>query len=176
MKKNLKTTDLIPNETIESKILLIRGRKVMLDRDLAALYSVETRTLNQAVRRNAERFPKDFMFQLTKKEFENWKSQIVISNREKMGLRRMPYAFTEQGVAMLSSVLNSQRAILVNIQIMRTFVSLKRMVFTYEGLRRKIDAMEKKYDGQFQIVFSAIKRLMEPPPEKPKRMIGFHHD
>ena len=175
-KKKPAATGLIPQEAIESKILLIRGKKVMLDRDLAVLYNVKTGTLNQSVKRNLERFPEDFMFQLTKKEFENWKSQIVISNKEKMGIRHIPYAFTEQGVAMLSSVLNNKRAILVNIQIMRTFVGIKRMVFTYESLKRKIDAMEKKYDGQFQVVFTALKKLMELPSEKPKRRIGFHHD
>lgn len=161
---------------IKSKIYFLRGKKVMLDRDLSVLYDVKTGALNQAVRRNAERFPEDFMFQLTKKEFENWKSQIVITNSAKMGQRHRPYAFTEQGVAMLSSVLNSERAVRVNIQIMRAFVALRRMVITYESLRRKIDAMEKKYDDRFQVVFKALKELMEPPPAKPKRRIGFHQN
>jgi hypothetical protein len=175
-RKTTSKTSVIPQEAIESKILFIRGKKVMLDRDLAVLYKVPTKALKQSVKRNIERFPEDFMFQLQKKEFENWRSQIVTSNKDKMGLRYMPYAFTEQGVAMLSSVLHSKRAILVNIQIMRAFVSIKRMVFTYESLKRKIETMEKKYDGQFQIVFTALKKLMEPPPSKPKRRIGFHHD
>ncbi len=166
---------LVLQETIEGKILLVRGKKVMLDRDLAALYGVETRTLNQAVKRNTARFPGDFMFQLTKEEVGNWKSQIVISNREKMGLRRRPYAFTEQGVSMLSSVLNSERAILVNIQIMRVFTRLRKMLLTHADLQRKIEDMEKKYDHQFKVVFEAIKQLLTPP-EKPKRRIGFRHD
>jgi len=163
---------LLPQETIESKIFFLRGKRVMLDRDLAILYGVETRALNQAVRRNMRRFPEDFMFQLTKEEMESWKSQIVISNREKMGLRRRPYAFTEQGVAMLSSVLNSDRAIQVNIQIMRTFTKLREMLLAHKDLKRKIEDMEKKYDYQFKIVFDAIKQLLEPPTE-PKGKIGF---
>jgi len=163
---------LLPQETIESKIFFLRGKRVMLDRDLAILYGVETRALNQAVRRNMRRFPEDFMFQLTKEEMESWKSQIVISNREKMGLRRRPYAFTEQGVAMLSSVLNSDRAIQVNIQIMRTFTKLREMLMAHKDLKRKIEDMEKKYDYQFKIVFDAIKQLLEPPTE-PKSKIGF---
>ncbi|MFC1480419.1 ORF6N domain-containing protein [Candidatus Omnitrophota bacterium] len=171
MRKKLKRPDLIPSETIESKILLIRGKKVMLDKDLAELYKVDTRQLTRQVRRNIDRFPDDFMFLLTRKELMNLKCQFGTSSWG--GTRKLPYAFTEHGILMLSSVLNSQRAILVNIQIMRTFVSLKRMLFTYEGLRRKIEAMEKKCDGQFQIVFTALRKLMEPPPEKPRRMIGF---
>ncbi|MEK9148789.1 MAG: ORF6N domain-containing protein, partial [Candidatus Desantisbacteria bacterium] len=130
-------SSLVPIERIEDKILLIRDQKKRLDRDLAELYGVETRVLNQAVRRNIRRFPEDFMFQLSKEEFENWKSQIVISNSEKMGLRKLSYAFTEQGVAMLSSVLNSERAILVNIQIMRAFTKIRRMLASHEDLRRK---------------------------------------
>ena len=165
-------TNLIPQESIESKIFSIRGKRVLLDRDLAVLYGVETRVLNQAVKRNITRFPEDFMFQLTKEETENWKSQIVISNREKMGLRRRPYAFTEQGVAMLSSVLNSERAIQVNIQIMRAFIKLKEMLSTHKDLKQKIEEMEKKYDYQFKIVFDAIKQLLEPPV-KQKSKIGF---
>ncbi len=171
-KKKSATKALVPIERIESKILFVRDQKVMLDRDLAKLYGVETRVLNQAVSRNKERFPKDFMFQLTKEELENWKSQIVMSNPEKMGLRRKPYAFTEQGVAMLSSVLNSKRAIQVNIQIMRTFTKLREILLTHADLRRKIASMERKYDQQFKVVFDAIKQLLEQP-EKPKRPIGF---
>ena len=163
---------IVPAERIESKILLIRGQKVMLDRDLAELYGVPTGRLNEQVKRNLKRFPEDFMFQLTKEEFENWRSQFAITNSEKMGLRRKPYAFTEQGVAMLSSVLNSERAIGVNIQIMRTFTKLREILATHKDLRQKIEAMEKKYDHQFKVVFDAIKQLMEPPP-KPKRPIGF---
>ena len=164
---------LVPVERIESKIFLIRGKKVMLDRDLAILYEVETRVLNQAVRRNVERFPEDFMFQLTKEEMKNWTSQIVITNKEKMGLRRRPYAFTEPGVAMLSSVLNSKRAIQVNIQIIRTFIKLRQLLLTHVELKRKIEAMERKYDQQFKVVFEAIRKLLEPPIEEKRRIIGF---
>jgi hypothetical protein len=124
----------------------------MLDRDLAALYEVQTRILNQAVRRNIDRFPPDFMFQLTKEEFENWKSQIVTSNSVKMGLRKLPLAFTEQGVAMLSSVLNSEKAINVNIAIIRTFVLIRQFVINYKELEAKIKKLEKKYNNNFQQV------------------------
>jgi len=157
----------VPREIIESKILLVRGKKVMLDRDLARLYRVPTRRLNEQVKRNIDRFPEDFMFQLTKEEFENWRSQIAISNSEKMGLRRKPYAFTEQGVAMLSSVLNSKVAIQVNIQIMRTFTRLKEILMSHKDLQRKIENMERKYDQQFKVVFDAIKQLLISP-EKSK--------
>src|SRR5206468_2407030 len=133
MAKN-KQTAIIPDEQVISKIYVIRGQKVMLDRDLAELYQVETRVLNQAVRRNIDRFPKDFMFQLSEKEFENWKSQTVISNSEKMGLRKRPFAFTEQGVAMLSSVLNSPTAIQVNIQIIRIFTKMREMLLTHKDI------------------------------------------
>ena len=164
---------MIPQETIEGEILFLRGRKVMLDRDLAKLYGVETRVLNQAVRRNIKRFPWDFMFQLAQNELKNWKSQFVISNKEKMGLRKRPCAFTEQGIAMLSSVLNSERAIHVNIQIMRTFTRLRGLLLTHTELKRKIEEMESKYDHQFQAVFRVIKRLLESS-HKPGRRIGFH--
>ena len=171
MKKS--KTSLIPQETIEGKILLIRGKKVMLDRDLAALYGVETSYLKRQVKRNIERFPEDFMFQLSKEELGNWRCQFVTSNStDKMGLRYPPYAFTEQGVAMLSGVLNSPRAVHANIQIMRTFTKLREMILTHKDLQRKIESMEGKYDHQFKIVFGAIKRLLEPP-EKPKSRIGF---
>ena len=173
-KKTL-TKLLVPQEVIESKILLVRGKKVMLDRDLALLYKVPTRRLNEQVKRNIERFPKDFMFQLTKEEFGNWRSQIAMSNSKKMGIRRKPYAFTEQGVAMLSSVLNSKVAIQVNIQIMRTFTRLKEIIMSHKGLQRKIEDMERKYDQQFKVVFDAIKQLLIPP-EKPKRRMGFHSE
>jgi phage regulator Rha-like protein len=166
-------TAIIPSERIESKIYLIRGKKVMLDRDLAALYEVETRQLNQAVKRNLDRFPPEFMFQLTKEEMENWKSQIVISNRERMGLRKPPLAFTDYGVLMLSSVLNSDRAIQVNIQIIKTFTRLRELVATNKEILEKIERMEKKYDEQFRVVFEAIRRLLTTPEEPPKRRIGF---
>ncbi len=166
---------IIPSELIVSKIYIIRNKKVMLDRDLAALYGVLTKVFNQTVKRNMRRFPPDFMFQLNNDEFEIWRSQIVTSKSDKQGLRRPPYAFTEQGVAMLSSVLNSERAIQVNIQIMRAFTKLRKMALGYAGLRRKIDALEKKYDAQFKVVFDAIRQLMFPP-EKPKKRIGFYKD
>jgi len=140
----------------------------------AELYEVPTKVLVQAVKRNINRFPEDFMFQLTKGEFANLRSQFVTSRWG--GRRYFPYAFTEQGVAMLSSVLNSERAILANIQIMRAFVNLRRVALTYVGLKRKIEAMEKKYDTQFKIVFEAIKKLLIPPPTEKKRRIGFHSE
>jgi len=172
--KKLKNQILIDEETLVSKIFVIRSKKIMLDRDLANLYGVETRTLNQSVKRNIERFPEDFMFQLTKPEFENWKSQIVISKKERMGLRKIPLAFTEQGVSMLSSVLNSKKAIQVNIQIMRVFTRFRQMLTVHSDLKRKIDSMEKKYDGQFKIVFSAIKKLLEEPKKTKRKEMGFH--
>jgi len=162
----------ISAENIQSKIFQIRGRKVMLDMDLAELYEVHTKVLLQSVKRNLKRFPEDFMFRLTNEEMANLRSQSVTSSWG--GRRYLPYVFTQEGVAMLSSILNSERAILVNIQIMRVFVGLRRVAVTYAGLKRKIDDMEKKYDGQFAIVFQAIKKLLEPPPEPPKRRIGFH--
>lgn len=162
--------NLIPREIIQNKIIVLRDKKVMLDRDLAELYKVETRTLIQAVKRNIERFPEDFMFQLTKQEFNMLISQIVISNRG--GTRKMPYAFTEQGVAMLSSVLNSKRAIRVNIQIMRTFTKMRELLLNYQELKEKIEHMEEKYDYQFKEVFEAIQQLLIPQ-EEPKKEIGF---
>ena len=165
---------LVPLERIEQVILLIRSHKVMLDADLAALYGVETRVLVQAVKRNIVRFPDDFMFQLTKEEHAVLRSQNVIAKPEGRGGRQTPpYAFTEQGVAMLSSVLRSQRAVQVNIQIMRTFVKLRLMLATHEGLSRKLAALERKYDLQFKVVFDAIRELMTPSEPKPKRRIGF---
>lgn len=169
----MKKGDIIPQEIIEGKILFIRGKKVMLDRDLAQLYGVTTGNLNKAVNRNIERFPEDFMSQLTDEEFKNLKFQFGISSWG--GTRKLPRIFTENGVAMLSSVLNSQRAIHVNIQIMRTFTRLREMLMTHKDLKQKIEEMEKKYDYQFKIVFDAIKQLLEPP-EKPKKRIGFLAD
>lgn len=163
---------LVSIERIASKIYLIRGMKVMLDRDLAELYDVETKILKRAVRRNIDRFPNDFMFELFKKEMEDWRCQFGTSNGDKMGLRYKPMAFTEQGVAMLSSVLRSKRAIHVNIQIVRAFTQLRQMLSTHEDLKRKVESMEKKYDEQFQIVFETIKQLIETD-EKPKKEIGF---
>jgi hypothetical protein len=161
--------DVIPIELIEKKIYLIRGQKVMLDRDLAALYGVETRALNQAVRRNGDRFPTDFMFALTREEIRNL-SQIVISSKMKHAPSVL--VFTEQGVAMLSSVLRSKRAVQANIAIMRTFMKLREMMATHKDLARKLDDLEKKYDEQFQVVFEAIRQLIAVE-EKPKKRIGY---
>lgn len=158
-------------ERISESILWLRGQKVMLDADLARLYGVETKVLLQAVKRNPERFPEDFAFQVDNQEFENLRSQIVTSNRG--GRRYLPYAFTEQGVAMLSSVLRSPRAIQVNIEIMRAFVHLRRLLATNAELARKLAALESKYDAQFKVVFDAIRELMKPPEPGGKRPIGF---
>lgn len=166
---------LIPLEVIERRILLIRRQKVMLSTHLAELYDVETRVLNQAVKRNISRFPEDFMFQLNTSEAEQLVSQNVIPHRKYFG-GTLPYAFTEQGVAMLSSVLNSGRAIKVNIEIVRAFVCLRRMLASHADLARKLDALERKYDAQFKIVFDAMRQLMaspEPEPEPPERRLGF---
>jgi len=173
--------ELIPVERIERAILLIRGQKVMLDRDLAELYEVSTKRLNEQVRRNIRRFPKDFMFQLNKGEFEIWRSQIATSNPAvKMGLRRKPYAFTEQGVAMLSSILNSERAIDVNIAIMRAFVHLREILASHKDLAEKLEELQLKlgeHDEKFELIFEAIRQLMAPPPEpEKKRRIGFVTD
>jgi hypothetical protein len=161
----------IPQEVLARKILLIRGQKVMLDRDLAMLYGVETRDLNKAVSRNVDRFPRDFMFQLTQREF----TKLMFQNGTSTwgGTRKLPRAFTEQGVAMLSSVLRSKRAVRVNIEIMRTFVKLRRLLASHAELARKLDKLEKRYDAQFRTVFDAIRELMTPP-ERPRRRIGFH--
>jgi hypothetical protein len=159
-------------ERIRQSIFLIRGQKVMLDVHLADLYEVETRALIQAVSRNRTRFPRDFMFRLTKREFASLRSQIVISNI-RGGRRSAPYAFTEHGVAMLSSVLRSNRAISVNIEIVRAFVHLRQIISEHADLARRIDELEELYDGKFQIVFDAIRGLMQPQPEKEKKRIGY---
>jgi len=166
---------IIPDEIILSNIYLIRGQKVMLARDLAKLYKVETKQLNQSVRRNINRFPDDFMFQLTLKEFQNWKSQIVTSNSEKMGLRRRPIAFTEQGVAMLSSVLNSSTAIDVNIQIIRVFTKMRGLLLTHKDILLQLEKIERKlgsHDQQIAVIFAYLKKLLNPPPQ-PRPRIGF---
>jgi hypothetical protein len=158
-------------EAIEKRILLLRGERVMLSTDLAALYQVEPRVLVQAVKRNHDRFPEDFMVQLTREEVGNLKSQVVISSWG--GPRRAsPYAFTEQGVAMLSSVLRSPLAVRVNVEIMRAFVRLRRLLVSHEDLARKLEKLEQRYDAQFRVVFDAIRQLMAPP-ERPRRSIGF---
>jgi len=166
----VKHSSLIPVERIEKAIYLIRGEKVMLDRDLAALYEVETRVLNQAVGRNRERFPPDFMFQLTREEITGI-SQFVTSSNLKFSKRVS--VFTEQGVAMLSSVLRSKRAISVNIEVMRTFLRLRGMLASNTELSRRFDELEGKYDRQFKIVFDAIRQLMSPPLPG-RKQIGFH--
>jgi hypothetical protein len=166
--------DMIPAEVIENKILLIRGEKIMLDADLAALYGVTTKRLNEQVKRNVDRFPEDFMFQLTEKE----KAEVVANCDHLKRLRfspTLPYAFTEHGAIMLASVLNSPAAVQASIQVVRAFVKLRQMLASNAELARKLNALEKKYDSQFKIVFDAIRQLMTPP-EKPKKKIGFRRD
>jgi hypothetical protein len=165
----------IPDEAVISKIFIVRGNRVMLDKDLAELYDVETKALNQAVKRNLLRFPGDFMFQLSEQEFENLRSQIVTSSWG--GRRTLPYAFTEQGVAMLSSVLNSERAILVNIHIIRIFTKLREMLLTHKDILRKLDKLERQavqHDGDIKLIFKYLKELLNPKTE-PLRKIGFKH-
>jgi phage regulator Rha-like protein len=165
----------LPIETIERRIYLIRSQKVMLDSDLADLYHVPTKSLNLAVRRNADRFPEDFMFQLTKEEVSSLRFQFETSNKGRGGRRYLPHAFTEHGVAMLSSVLNSKRAVQVNILIIRAFVKLREMLSTHKDLARKLEELEKKYqahDVQIKAVFDAIRKLIEQPVA-PRRRIGF---
>jgi hypothetical protein len=166
----------IPPERIEKSILFIRGEKVLLDADLAELYGVETKVLTRAVRRNLDRFPADFMFRLSGEEFQDLRRHFGTSSQWG-GRRYPPYAFTEQGVAMLSSVLHSSRAVRVNVEIMRTFVRLRRMIASHVELSRKLAALEQKYDAQFRVVFDAIRELMEPPePAVKRRRIGFGRD
>ena len=171
MPKKAIQQSVLPAESIASMIYLIRSQKVMLDRDLAELYGVQTKVLKQAVRRNIERFPPDFMFELTDEEQKSLRSQIVTLKRGQHS-KYLSFAFTEQGVTMLSSVLNSDRAVQVNIQIVRVFTKFRRMLETHEDLKRKIEAMEKKYDENFQIVFEAINQLFDEEA-KPIRKIGY---
>jgi len=180
---NDKNKLMIPEEVIMSKIYLIRGVKVMLDRDLAKLYEVETRVLNQAVRRNEKRFPEDFMFLMSKEEIDEWKSQIVISKSDKMGLRKPPLVFTEQGVAMLSSVLNSDRAIKVNIQIIRVFTKIRRLLETHSEILRKLEQIEKKeieHDHQIILIFEYLRQLelnkQQLEEQAQRKRIGFRQD
>jgi hypothetical protein len=165
--------ELVPIEVIERRILLIRGHRVMVDSHLAELYEVRTFRLNEAVKRNRRRFPEDFMFRLTAEDATSLRSQIAISKPGRGGRRTLPYVFTEQGVAMLSTVLSSERAIAVNIAIMRTFVRLRQILATHKELAERLAAIEKKYDQRFKVVFDILKQLMEPPPGPPKRPIGF---
>jgi hypothetical protein len=167
----MKTTSLIPQEIIENKIFLIRGKKVMIDSDLAGLYGVTTKALNQAFKRNRGRFPDDFVFELSKIE----KNYLVTNCDHLASLKfsyRLPNAFTEPGVAMLSSVLNSEKAVQVNIQIIRTFIKMREMIISNSGLRKKVEEMERKYDKKFAVVFQAIIKLMKEPNESGKK-IGF---
>jgi len=162
-------------ERVEHLIYLVRGHKVMLDCDLAALYGVETRVLNQAVKRNSERFPEDFMFWLTREEIERISQSVTSSGRYRnLKFSKSVTAFTEHGVAMLSSVLNSSKAIQVNIQIMRAFARFRRMLLTHRKLSQRLDELERRYDAQFKVVFDAIRKLMAP--ESPRRRIGFHSE
>ncbi len=164
---------LIPVERIEKSILFIRGQRVMLDADLAELYGVTTKRLNEQVKRNINRFPKEFMFQLTKEELENWRSQIATSNPSvKMGLRRRSYAFTEYGAVMLANVLKSPTAVEMSILVVKAFIRMRQLLASQKGLMEKILAMEKKYDEQLKAVFEAIRQLMIEE-EKPKKRIGF---
>ena len=175
-----KITKITPDQLIIRKIFVFRGQKVMIDRDLAELYEVETRILNQAVKRNADRFPNDFMFQLTAKEFIEWKSQIVISKSEKMGIRRPPFAFTEQGVAMLSGVISSKKAVKMNISIMRAFVEIRRAIINNKNIGNKLKMLEEKlgeHDVQLNQIYDAIENLMDKKVEletwQERRRIGF---
>ena len=173
---------MITDETVVNKIYLIRGKKVMIDRDLAEMYGVETRRLNEQVKRNEKRFPNDFMFQLTEQELYDWKSQNATSNKEKMGLRKLPNVFTEQGVAMLSSVLNSETAIEVNIKIIRVFTRMREMLFAHKDILLKLEQIERKalkqdsrfnkHEKEMQIIFTALKELLNPKTE-PMCKIGF---
>lgn len=171
MSKLKQTPIVIPTDRIEQSILLIRGQKVILDVDLAQLYEVKTGALIQAVKRNIQRFPVDFMFQLSDEEYRVLKSQIVILKKRR---RETPYVFTESGVAMLSSVLRSERAIQVNIGIIRAFIRLRSILAEHKDLARKLSALEGKYDAQFKVVFNSIRELMAPPKPKKKAKLGFH--
>jgi len=164
--------DIVPAERIASKIYVIRHVKVMLDRDLAELYGVETKRLKEQVKRNLDRFPEDFMFELTKEELKNWRSQFATSNKDIMGLRVPPFVFTEHGVLMLSSVLQSKRAVQVNIQIMRTFTKLRRALLDNEDLRKELSELKQVTDDRFQIVFETLDQLLAVE-YKPKKKIGF---
>jgi hypothetical protein len=166
---------LIPEETIFSRIYLVRGHKVMVDRDLAFLYGVATKVLKQAVKRNLDRFPEDFMFIMTGEELQHWRSQFVTSNSDMMGLRHAPFCFTEQGVTMLSCVLNSKRAIETNIRIIRVFTKMREMLLTHKDILLKLEQFEKqvaKNSGEIQLIFETLKQLFNPPQE-PRRQIGY---
>jgi len=172
-------SDRATGKTVDSRIVVVRGHRVLLDADLARLYGVGVKALNQAVRRNLERFPADFMFQLSWEEAERSRSQIVTlieAGERGRNIKYRPYAFTEQGVAMLSSVLRSKRAAQVNVEIMRAFVRLRDLIGHNRNLASRLDDLESKYDRQFKVVFDAIRELMTPPQPAPKRRIGFVQD
>lgn len=177
MPRNGSTETDLTATRLEKRIHELRGHNVMLDHDLADLYRVEVRVLNQAVARNGDRFPSDFMFQVTHAEAARLTPQTA-SSPGRGGRRYLPFAFTEEGVAMLSSVLRSDRAVRVNVEIMRAFVRMRRMVIDHKDLSQRLDALEAKYDDQFKVVFEAIRQLMEPPPEpaEPAKVIGFRTD
>ncbi len=171
----MKKLSVLTDETVINQIHLVRGQKVMIDRDLAILYGVETKRLKEAVRRNIARFPKDFMFTMRAKELQNWRTQIASSNSETMGLRHSPYCFTEQGVTMLSCVLNSERAIEVNIRIIRIFTKMREMVATHKDILLKLDQIEKKlstHDDQLLKVFFALKKFLKQETQEIKK-IGY---
>jgi hypothetical protein len=167
----------IPDEVIISKIYMVRGQKVMIDRDLAELYGVETKRLKEAVRRNIERFPDDFMFEMNKNEFESWRSEKVSSSGDKQGLRYAPFCFTEQGVTMLSCILNSSTAIAVNIRVIRIFTKLREVILTNKDILLKLEKIERKidqHDDDIKLIFDYMKELLNPD-QKPMRKIGFRH-
>ena len=165
--------EIIPLESIAHQIYFFRGHKVMLDVDLASLYGVSTKRLNEQVKRNRDRFPDDFMFQLRETEVAILRSQIATSNKRHGGRRTLPYVFTEHGAVMLASVLNSPIAVRASVQVVRAFVRLRELLSTHKELARKLEELEKKYDEQFKVVFEAIRALMEPPEEPDKEPIGF---
>jgi hypothetical protein len=178
MAKTIKSSIVVADEVIMNKIYVVREQKVMIDRDLAELYQVETKRLKEAVRRNPKRFPKDFMFEMNKKEFENWRSQNASSKSDKKGLRYAPFCFTEQGVTMLSCVLNSDHAIDVNIQIIRIFSKMKEMLLTNKDILLQMQKIEKKltaHDNDIRLIFEAMKQLLNPTHE-PRKRIGFKPD
>ena len=165
--------ELVLESKIQNKIYTIRGKQVMLDRDLAMLYEVETRRLNEQVKRNMERFPDDFMFQLTKEELDEWKSQFATSNKEVMGLRKLPYVFTEQGLYMLSTVLKSDVAVEVSVAIIRTFTKLREFSLHYNALAKKIIELERNNNKQFKEVFKILDALVEETKKTDKKVMGF---
>jgi ORF6N domain len=173
---NKKKSELvIPDEVVMNKIYVVRGQRVMIDRELAELYGVETKVLKQAVRRNIIRFPEDFMFEMSIEDFANWRSQNVTSREDRQGLRYAPFCFTEQGVTMLSCILNSERAVVVNIQIIRIFIKLRQMISTNKDILFQLEKLEKKitsHDKDIRIIFKCIKQLLNPPQE-PRTRIGF---